>query len=216
MQVVNVAEAAGLLGVSEAQVGRLISRGDISATRWGRSWVIPTASVHRYINLRPERGRPFPSMKAWEVLLTASPSNMEEVRALAISCRRRAERFDARIVIGMLDHVRNDSRVMLSGVDSAKHFGAAVSVQPPLDFYLRKSDADSFYKEFVPDLSSSENNCVLRILDDESIDDIPQGQYVPLLVALVDLIAEGDYRSANEAFKSFEVLNGNRSSNSSG
>jgi hypothetical protein len=39
---------------------------------------------------------------------------------------------------------------------------------------------------------------------------------VPLLVALVDLIAEGDYRSANEAFKSFEVLNGDTSSNSSG
>jgi excisionase family DNA binding protein len=216
MQVVNVAEAADLLGVSEAQVGRLISRGDISASRWGRSWVIPTVSVHRYLNLRPERGRPFPYVKAWEVLRTTSPSSLEEVRALAISCRRRAERHDARIVAGMLDHVRNDSRIMLSGVDSAKHFGAAVSVQPPLDFYLRKSDVDSFYKDYEPNSSSNEHNCVIRVIEDVSTLDIPSGQYVPLLVALVDLIAEGDYRSAKEAFKSFEVLNGDKSSKSSG
>jgi excisionase family DNA binding protein len=210
MQVMSVAEAAESLGVSEAQVGRLIARGDIVASRWGRSWMINRASVYRYADLRPSRGRPYPPAKAWEVLRSASVSSIDDVKQLAVMCRRRAERHDIRILPGLFDRVRQDPRVMLSGVDAAKFYGGAVSVMPPLDFYVKREHIESFQKDFVVNSGLSASNCVVRILDEE-FNDIPLGHHVPLLVALVDLIAEGDYRSAAETIKCLEVPNVERS-----
>ena len=208
MEFFSVQQAAKSLGVSEVQVGRLIAQGDLAASRFGRSWMIDPRSVHRYADLHPSRGRPLPPARAWELLSSASVSSIEQARELAVLCRRRAERSEVRILPGLLDRVRKDSRVILSGVDAAAHFGAAVSVMPPLDFYIRRSDFESFSKDFIVNQDSVEHNCVVRLVDAQSFDDTPIDHHVPLLVALVDLIAEGDYRSAKEAFKCLEVRNG--------
>jgi len=205
MEYFSVQQAAKSLGVSEVQVGRLISQGDLIASRFGRSWMIDPRSVNRYADLHPSRGRPLPPSRAWELLKSSSVSSLEEARELAVHCRRRAERREVRVLLGLLDRVREDSRVVLSGVDAARHFGAAVSVMPPLDFYIRRGDFQSFSKDFVVHQDFAEFNCVVRIVDVPMFVDTPMGNHVPLLVALVDLIAEGDYRSAKEAFRCLEV-----------
>jgi hypothetical protein len=164
-------------------------------------------SVRRYEILRPARGRPFPPVRAWKELLSAHVESLDDVRELAVMCRRRAQRMDVRIIPGLFDRVRTDSRVVLSGVDAARFHGGAVSVMPPLDFYVRSEHYESFKEDFVAGIDSADSNCIARIIDVTPSLDIHIGQYMPLIVALVDLIAEGDYRSANEAFKCLEVQN---------
>ena len=120
MQNFTVSNAAKVLDVSEAQVGRLLSRGEISGTKWGRSWMIDAASVHRYASTRPERGRPYLPERAWAELLGSNVRTMEDAKKLAVLCRRRAERHGVRVIPGYLDSLRKDSRVVLSGVDAGR------------------------------------------------------------------------------------------------
>jgi excisionase family DNA binding protein len=100
MDPVSAERAAKHLGVSRMQVGRLIQRGDLTATRFGRVWMIHPESLNRYAAARPERGRPLSSQAAWLQLLEAEPLTLEELRRLANTCRRRAERYPARILPG--------------------------------------------------------------------------------------------------------------------
>lgn len=201
MEFLSVQQAAKSLGVSEVQVGRLIAQGDLIASRFGRSWMIDPRSVHRYSDLHPSRGRPLPPSRAWDLLKSSSISSLDEVREFAVLCRRRAERRDVYVSPRKIDALRKDPLVMLSGVDAARFYGGAVSVAPPVDFYVRFSDIEEIRSKYRLVFGNSQewsSNGIMRIIDDRNFDP-PFNKYVPELVALVDLIAEGDYRSAKEA-----------------
>ena len=200
MRNVTVADAAEMLGVSQEQVGRLLLRGELAGSKWGRSWMIHLNSVHRYKDLHPGRGRPFPPARAWKELADAQVHSIEDAKRLAISCRRRAQRLDVHIASFAQATFKEDPRVMLSGVDAASFHGGGVSVQPPIDFYVRARDVEALLNDYRIEIELSDqvsSQAVMRVLS-ELNPDIPFSKYVPELVALVDLVAEGDYRSANE------------------
>jgi excisionase family DNA binding protein len=196
MQVFAVSDAAAVLNVSEVQVGRLIAQGEIIATKWGRAWMIDAASVHRYAALRPERGRPFEQQRAWDELLVTQVGSMKKAKALAVVARRHSVRHSVRVVPGMVEKLRRDSRVVLSGVDAAQAHGAHVSVMPPLDLYVRSKDLAGLMKKYVSAENVTDPNVIIRSVETDVLQQF--GKYVPLIVALVDLIAEGDTRSAQE------------------
>ena len=196
MQNFTVSNAASVLGVSEAQVGRLLARSEIQGAKWGRSWMIDAASVHRYASTRPERGRPYLPERAWAELLAGQISTLDEAKKLAVLCRRRAERHGVRVIPGFLEPLRSDPQIVLSGVDAARHFNAMVTVAPPVDVYISARDTEKIFKKYVSADSVTDPNVIIRIVESDVLQQFEH--HVPLIVALVDLVAEGDYRSAKE------------------
>ena len=202
MQNFTVSNAAKVLDVSEAQVGRLLSRGEILGTKWGRSWMIDAASVHRYASTRPERGRPYLPERAWAELLDGDVRTLDDAKKLAVLCRRRAERHGVRVIPGFLDALRKDSRVVLSGVDAGRKFKAMVTLGPPVDLYLNVNDVEKVFKKYVSQDHVTDPNVIIRVVESDVLQQFEH--HVPLIVALVDLVAEGDYRSAKEVLNAMK------------
>jgi excisionase family DNA binding protein len=198
----TVFNAAKVLDVSEAQVGRLLSRGEILGSKWGRSWMIDAASVHRYASTRPERGRPYSPERAWAELLGSNVRTMEEAKKLAVLCRRRAERHGVRVIPGFLDELRKDSRVVLSGVDAGRKFKAMVTIAPPVDLYVSAAHNEKVFKKYVSQDHVTDPNVIIRAVESDVLQQFEH--HVPLIVALVDLVAEGDYRSAKEVLNAMK------------
>ena len=202
MPAIKVQQASEILGVSAAQVGRLIARGDLVATKWGAAWMVDAASVHRYASTRPERGRPYLPERAWAELLGSDVRTMDEAKKLAVLCRRRAERHGVRVIPGFLDSLRQDSRVVLSGVDAGRKFDAMVTVSPPMDVYLHVNDEEKVFKKYVSADHVTDPNVIIRVVESDVLQHFEH--HVPLIVALVDLVAEGDYRSAQEVLNAMK------------
>jgi len=202
MQNFTVSNVAKVLGVSEAQVGRLLSRGEILGTKWGRSWMIDAASVHRYASTRPERGRPYLPERAWTELLDGDVHTLDDAKKLAVLCRRRAERHGVRVIPGFHDVLRNDPRVVLSGVDAGRKFKAMVTLGPPVDLYISAADTEKVFKKYVSEDHVTDPNVIIRVVESDVLQQFEH--HVPLIVALVDLIAEGDYRSAKEVLNAMK------------
>ena len=55
--VITVAEAAKLIGISQAAVGQAIARGDIVASQFGDVWQVNRASAVAYSKTRRRRDR---------------------------------------------------------------------------------------------------------------------------------------------------------------
>ncbi|MCX6515335.1 MAG: helix-turn-helix domain-containing protein [Actinobacteria bacterium] len=202
MQNFTVSNAAKVLDVSEAQVGRLLSRGEILGSKWGRSWMIDAASVHRYASTRPERGRPYLPGRAWAELLGSKVRTMDDAKKLAVLCRRRAERHGVHVIPGFLDALRKDPRVVLSGVDAGRKFKAMVTLGPPVDLYLNVNDVEKVFKKYVSQDHVTDPNVIIRVVESDVLQQFEH--HVPLMVALVDLVAEGDYRSAKEVLNAMK------------
>jgi len=202
MQNFTVSNAAKVLGVSEAQVGRLLSRGEILGTKWGRSWMIDAESVHRYASTRPERGRPYLPERAWAELLGSNVRTLEGAKKLAVLCRRRAERHAVRVIPGFIDALRKDPRVVLSGVDTGRKFKAMVTLGPPMDLYLHANDVEKVFKKYVSADHVTDPNVIIRVVESDVLQQFEH--HVPLIVALVDLVAEGDYRSVKEVLNAMK------------
>lgn len=198
MEVIEVHEAAEMLGVSGRQVRRLIDRGDIAASLFGSSWAIDRDSVYRYRDLRPNRGRPLSPDGAWRAILDADVRSLDEAHRLAIASRRRAERVAARVPPGRVDALIADPRVVESGVGAAARLGAAVDVRPPFQVYVRASDWVDVEREYRIDRAHSEPNAVFRIVADEALDDLGR---LPRAVVLVDLVSERENRVASELMR---------------
>ena len=202
MPAIKVQQASEILGVSAAQVGRLIARGELVATKWGAAWMVDAASVHRYASTRPERGRPYLPERAWAELLSSDVRTMDEAKKLAVLCRRRAERHGVRVIPGFLDSLRQDPRVVLSGVDAGRKFNAMVTVSPPVDVYLHVNDVEKVFKKYVSADHVTDPNVIIRVVESDVLQQFER--HVPLIVALVDLVAEGDYRSAQEVLNAMK------------
>jgi excisionase family DNA binding protein len=198
----SVSEAAEQLGVSPIQVGRLIKCGELRAQRFGKAWAVNRQSVVRYANIRSGRGRPLSAGSAWAQLLGAHPRSINEATDLAKQSRRRGVRRDAAIGIGKLPALFADSRIVVSGVVAAANAGAAVDENPPHVVYLKHSDYQSVLSEFRLLADHSAPNVVIWVVNDAdwSFD----GPIAPPAIALVDLVSEGEHRSARELLKAMD------------
>lgn len=199
----SVQEAAGLLGVSGNQVGRLIQAGELEAERFGPVWAVGPASVRRRAALRPRRGRPLAPRSAWTRLRDVSAAevgDVEDVIGLAVTCRRRAEGRSLRALPAVLEDVLADPCFVISGAMAGERLGAAVEGLPPHDLYVRRSDVDpvvAAHRMRDPE-SGSEANVCLRVVEDE-VWPFEEGERVVWpIVAAVDLVDALDHRSAAE------------------
>lgn len=212
MNEISVKEAAEQLGVSAIQVGRLIASGELRAQRFGKAWAVDRRSVQRYSALRAGRGRPLPVGSAWERILGAHPNSIDEVVDLARQARRRGERREGSVSLGKFPALLADRRVAVSGVAAAGRHGAAVDENPPHVVYVRRTDLDSIVSEYRIEPDHPSPNLIMWVVDDQYWPF--SGAVVPAVVALVDLVAEGDHRSAREMLREVRVSDDTNSASS--
>ena len=197
---ISVERAAQHLGVSRMQIGRLIERGDLLASRFGRAWIIDRKSLQRYAAARPSRGRPLSAAVAWQRLASAGVRSLADVRKLANVCRRRAVPVPIRVLPGELDSALDDHRLVLGGADAAIAHQAAVGQPGERVAYVRASDVDEFLSDHFAERGADGSNLSLRVVEDD-VWPFDGSRVVPSLVAAVDLVDIGDVRSAAEAIK---------------
>jgi excisionase family DNA binding protein len=198
-------EAAEMLGVSRMQVSRLAAMGELKSERFGNALQIDLESVQRYRDLRPPRGRPLVPDSAWRRLLDpgeSPPRDLEDLKALAVEVRRRADRREMRALPGSLDKLLADRSVVISGSGAAVRHGAAVKDRPPHQLYVRESDLEPLVKRHRLRDVLSDANVIVRVAPDEA-ELFDHGRLAPPLVAMIDLVDERDDRAAAEALREF-------------
>lgn len=137
----TTAEAAGRLHVSQRQIQRLISSGELPARRTaGDAWVLDALAVNSLARSRPSRGRPWSPEVAWGALwmlsgLEAAWVDDRTRSRLSVrlegmdgpdvvhACRRRADVVRCRVSESFCDDLRGS--IALSGVSAAEQFGLA-------------------------------------------------------------------------------------------
>ena len=189
-EVIPAVEVAAWLGLAVQNVRRLIRSGELEGRRVGRDWVVDRRSVLRYRDLRPGRGRPLSARQAWATLLAAEPRTVEEVRVLAVSCRRRAARRPARVLPALLSE--------MLGHEGIVQGGAAVFDAPSELFrqqaYVRDDDLGSLRREFRIDVTGADPNVLLRVVPHVDWPFNESDRIVPQVVGLVDLVDEREER----------------------
>jgi hypothetical protein len=77
-----------------------------------------------------------------------------------------------------------------------------VTIAPPVDLYLHVNNVEKVFKKYVSQDHVTDPNVIIRVVKSDVLQQFEQ--HVPLIVALVDLVAEGDYRSAKEVLNAMK------------
>ena len=183
-----LADAADLLGVSVERVRQLVVSGQLPAQRFANAWAVPKDAIAARRHSPGARGRPLGPRRAWEEILVG-PIDLQrpgryQRRANIIRCEM--SRADAAALPEMVGG-------MIGGVRAAIAYGEQLSLDDSIDLYL---PANSFQDlsariAFVPDVAGSVS---LRVVDDEVWPLLPQESLVSRNAAALDLLESGDPR----------------------
>lgn len=226
----TVADAAARLDVQPRHVRDLIAAGDIVATRHGRSWAVDPTSINDYRRRRrPTVGRNLSPRMAWAALLSALGTNItndlvdhfdlhrrETSRLRTLSERNptdwvwlarpraateRFETYDA-----YLDRVAATDGVARTGISAVADHGIDLADhRATLDVYAA-IDTVADLKARLRLEPSTTGNLTLRsvALDDPQF--VLHRAVMPLTVVAVDLLDDGDSRTARAGLETIETI----------
>jgi hypothetical protein len=187
-ELVPLAVAADLLGVSVERVRQLVVGGQLPGQRFANVWVVPKDAIAARRHSPGVRGRPLGPRRAWQELV-AGPIDLQrpgryQRRANVVRCQM--SRADSDSLPEMVGALR-------SGVLAAIDLGAELAQDDGVDLYL---SAKSFHGleariAFVPDAAG---RVVLRVVDDDAWNLIPDGAVAPRNAVALDLLESGDPR----------------------
>jgi len=115
---VSLADASVLLGVSSERVRQLVIAGDLPGVRFGNAWAVPRDSVDARRQVSNRRGRPLSARRVWEQIAVGDVdlSNVSRYR-------NRGEVHRYEMSSSDLDHLAGRDGVLVSGVAAAVEFG---------------------------------------------------------------------------------------------
>ena len=176
-------------------------------------FLIEADAVYRRRDLGVPSGRPISPRAAWAIIYLAdgrrpavqSPTDLRRARERLAALptqppdylRTRADIRLMRAHPGVLERLRSDPRLVLSGADAARVHDADIHLEPTLDAYAQPGDVPALAHEFaLSDARRPNANVVLRI---PTIGiEIPadsSGHIVARALLALDLIDAGDERS---------------------
>jgi len=208
----TVAQAAQVLGVSANQVRQLIATGELEAVKAGPAWMIPQRAVTSRQDTGWGAGRRLAPVNAWALLLLADG---EEVPWLPRRTRWRLRHYldvhrlveirsrlvdrgrpsDYRVHPSLLDGLRDDPALMLTGVTGAMArrlglVGGAGSV----DAYVGGADLDRVVDHHHLRESSGDPNVTLRLVPPIGIA-WPPAHIAPVSAIALDLLESTEPRA---------------------
>ena len=187
-ELLPLADAADLLGVSVERVRQLVVGGQLPGQRFGNVWVVPKDAVAARRHSPGVRGRPLGPVNAWHEILAGSIDlghlGRYQRRANIIRCEM--SRADADALPEMVG-------ALLGGVRAAIKLGEQLADDDSVDLYL---SATSFagldeHVAYVPDAAG---RIGLRVVDDRAWGLLPKGALAPPAAVALDLLESGDPR----------------------
>ena len=136
---------------------------------------------------------------AWQVLAAAAPTSLAEGQLLANQVRRRAQRHRCRVAPGLLDELLQDPRVTVGGADAALS-NSAVAMPVEHVMYLKAAELDAVIDDVFIVTDPNDPNVIIYAVTGTTWRGGPTGATA---TAVVDLIDQGDLRSANEVIQEF-------------
>lgn len=202
--VLSVVEAAETLGVSQQQVRHLIRSGQLEADRLGRAFLVRAEAVERRASQAWPRGRRFAPANAWALLFIAdgkeapwlSPDDRWRVKRHI--ARHSLERLRPRLVDrakavqlrahhSLLNRLRSDPDLMLSGVSAARELRLGLlGAGDDVDAYVDSSRFRDVMRRYRL-RPSQEPNVVLRVVPPVGWASLP-GHIAPAAAIALDLL----------------------------
>jgi hypothetical protein len=187
-ELVPLADAADLLGLSVERVRQLVVGGQLPGQRFANVWVVPKDAIAARRHSPGVRGRPLGPQRAWQEIL-AGPIDLQSAgryqrRANIIRCDM------SQADVGALPEMVG---ALIGGVRAAIDLGEQLALDDSVDLYL---PAESFHGldarvAFVPDAAG---RVALRVVDDAAWKLIPDGALAPRNAVALDLLESGDPR----------------------
>lgn len=129
---VSLADASVLLGVSSERVRQLVVAGDLPGVRFGNAWAVPRDSVDARRQASNRRGRPLSARRVWEQI-AAGDVDLSNVSRY----RNRGESHRYEMSASDLDYLSGCEGVLVSGVVAAVEFGELLqSAAGEADLYV--------------------------------------------------------------------------------
>ena len=187
-ELLPLADAADLLGVSVERVRQLVVSGQLPAQRFANAWAVPKDAIAARRHSPGARGRPLGPRRAWEEIL-AGPIDLQRpgrYQRRANVIRREMSRADAAALPEMLG-------AMIGGVRAAIAYGEQLSLDDTIDLYL---PAKAFHGldsrvAFVP---AATGRVALRVVGDDVWRLLPKESLAPPNAVSLDLLESGDPR----------------------
>ena len=193
----SLADASALLGVSSERVRQLVVAGDLPGIRFGNAWAVPRDSIDARRQVSNRRGRPLSARRAWESIAAGDVdlSNVTRYRN-----RGEARRYE--MSAADVEFVSKQDRAMVSGAVAAVGFGELLQgKRGESDLYVSASLHDELASlvAAVPDQLSG---VVLRVVPDDVwafVDSVALAAGVgdrlaPRAAVALDLMESGDPR----------------------
>ena len=194
---VSLADASQLLGVSAERVRQLVVAGDLPGVRFGNAWAVPRDAVAARRQVSNRRGRPLSERRAWQVIGAGDIdlSNVSRYRNRGVVERYSMSAADAAYLVSDLGAVE-------SGVAGAVFHGELLQAEgAERDLYMsqRVHERLALVAAAVEDPLGS---VVLRVVSDEAWRDVEalaarsdDGRLVaPAAAVALDLMDSGDAR----------------------
>ena len=187
-ELLPLADAADLLGVSVERVRQLVVGGQLPGQRFGNVWVVPKDAVAARRHSPGVRGRPLGSVRAWQEILGGvidlGQSGRYQRRANVVRCEM--SRADVAALPEMVG-------ALLGGIQAAIDLGEQVTVDDSVDLYLSAKSFAGLDERvaYVPDAAG---RTALRVVDDEAWGLLPKGALAPQAAVALDLLESGDPR----------------------
>lgn len=197
-QLLSLADASALLGVSPERVRQLVIAGDLPGVRFGNAWAVRRDSVDARRHASNRRGRPLSARRVWESIGSndVDLSNVSRYRNRGEIHRYEMSAADRTFVSG-------HDRALVSGAVAAAGYGHLV--QPDsgeADLYLAASRHEEL-ASLVAAVPDQLGNVIVRVVPDELwsyVETIGSGQneagqrLAPRAAVALDLTESGDPR----------------------
>lgn len=194
---VSLADASQLLGVSSERVRQLVVAGDLPGVRFGNAWAVPRDAIAARRQVANRRGRPLGEKRVWQAIESGEVdlSNVSRYRNRGAVKRYSMSVADAAYLVSDLGAVE-------SGVAAAGFLGQLLQAEgAEVDLYVPNQVHEQLGSD-VALVEDSLGSVVLRVVSDEVWPDLEAsavrsdaGRLVapPAAVAL-DLMDSGDPR----------------------
>jgi len=192
----SLADASELLGVTSERVRQLVVAGDLPGVRFGNAWAVPSDAVAARGRASNRRGRPLSAIRAWEAI---GAGDIELSNASRYRNRAELRRFSVRP--RDLDYVIQQQDSLQSGGSAAVAYGEPL-MSPPgqADIYApnRVMDELSDVIALVPDPFGA---VIIRVVPNdlwgkvaELALDSDDGRFAPAAAVALDLMESADPR----------------------
>ena len=191
---VTLTEAAERLNVSAKAIQKLIERGNLNAERIGNRWVLHIDEVNQSQRVRGKPGRPLTQAAAWQAISKAVISSDSDARdAFRRWVRPRAKHVNGYAHPSIVDDLRNDLDIVLSGRDAADELNIPAGVNPEqIQMYLKLSKYNYLIARREIKVPAVRANLHMHIVNDEQWPFAAHQRYTDAIVTWLDLAYSGD------------------------